>query len=213
MYQAHPSLELQKAFQTKPYQGAAPWEASFLFIGLDANYAPDIDNTTIFSKVIEYHTDGVKFWKKYGVHHPFLLNEYTGDGKFYHKSFARIGIKSSQAEQISFIELLHKPTVGRNNLSFLDLVDTHLSLVEQAIFSGNARYVFIPTSVALMLRKTNYGKWLRSHPIKGLEGLDIWYQSSEVTVFKHLHFSVYGKFERQKQKELRAIGSLVADNG
>lgn len=51
MYQQHPSTRLTALFHERPYQGAAPEEAAFIFIGLDANYAEDLERTPFFSTV------------------------------------------------------------------------------------------------------------------------------------------------------------------
>lgn len=40
MYVPHPSARLTELFRSRPFQGAAPEESEFLFVGLDANYAP-----------------------------------------------------------------------------------------------------------------------------------------------------------------------------
>src|SRR5258706_1318579 len=53
MYAAHPSRELNDLFAHKPYQGAAPELATFLFIGLDANYDEQIAEKPIFPKILE----------------------------------------------------------------------------------------------------------------------------------------------------------------
>ncbi|EPJ3607188.1 hypothetical protein ACWQBJ_003935, partial [Acinetobacter baumannii] len=76
MYNVHPSEKLIQAFRQKPYQGCCPTQAEFLFIGLDANYAPNVEEQKIFSKIIEYHEDAISFWQKYNLHHPFLLDGY-----------------------------------------------------------------------------------------------------------------------------------------
>jgi hypothetical protein len=114
MYSSHPSKRLNDLFENKPFQGQEPERAKILFIGLDANYASNIESCEIFEKIQEYHSDGVAFWQMHGVHHPFLLPEYSGDGRKYHRNFARIGFTPNDAELISFVELLHVPTVGRN---------------------------------------------------------------------------------------------------
>jgi hypothetical protein len=116
MYNVHPSEKLIQAFRQKPYQGCCPTQAEFLFIGLDANYAPNIEEQKIFSKIIEYHEDAISFWQKYNLHHPFLLDGYKGDGRKYHKEFSKIRLSCKDASRISFIELLHLPTTGRNDL-------------------------------------------------------------------------------------------------
>jgi hypothetical protein len=93
MYIPHPSFELNRRFRLRPYQGVEPSLATFLFVGLDANYSPDLEASPSFQSVLEYHEDGVAFWRRYGVHHPFLLPEYRGDGRRYHRTFAKIGFK------------------------------------------------------------------------------------------------------------------------
>lgn len=35
----------------------------------------------MFVSVVEYLTDGVTFWETHGIHHPFLLKSYKGDGE------------------------------------------------------------------------------------------------------------------------------------
>ena len=126
MYHPHPSDLLNKIFSAKPFQGADPETATFLFVGLDANYAPSIETTPIFSSIVDYLDDGVAFWCKYGVHHPFLLPGYRGDGRLYHKTFASIGFTVEHAAQVSFVELLHVPTCGRSSLVPEDLDPQHL---------------------------------------------------------------------------------------
>src|SRR5690349_6421729 len=100
MYTPHPSRELTELFARKPYQGVAPENATFLFVGLDANYDERIATSTIFSNVLEYHSDGVAFWRAHGVHHPFLLPGYSGDGRVYHRNFARIGFRREHAHLV-----------------------------------------------------------------------------------------------------------------
>ena len=88
MYTPHPSAELTRLFRERPYQGADPATARFLFVGLDANYAADIEGGPAWAAVRDYHEDGIAFWRRHGVHHPFLLPQYTGDGRRYHSSFS-----------------------------------------------------------------------------------------------------------------------------
>lgn len=78
-------------FRRRPFQGADPALAKFLFVGLDANYDAGIESSPAFSSIIEYHNDGVAFWRRHRVHHPFLLPGYSGDGGLYHRSFAKVG--------------------------------------------------------------------------------------------------------------------------
>jgi len=208
MYQIHSSENLVSLFEAKPYQGADPMKARFLFVGLDANYSPAIEKSGIFPALLEYHDDGVAFWQKHHVHHPFLLPEYSGDGQFYHKSFARIGFTHHHATDVSFVELLQLPTIGRSKLSPEDLESRHLAWLRDAMINGDARYVFLPTQVGNLMRQTGLFPWFRSRPRATGNGLGIWYESKDRTVNWHYHFSVYGKFEAKKKARLQAIGDL-----
>lgn len=210
MYTIHPSAQLNNKFRHKPYQGAEPSQASFLFIGLDANYDAHIETNPIFQKVIDYHDDAVNFWQENGVHHPFLLPKYSGDGKFYHRSFARIGFCPEHANLVSFVELLHVPTVGRNKLVASDFNVEHLKMLNTAIIEGKAKFIFIPASVVRLMHLTNIFPWLAKKPIKSELPLGILYRNQTKIVFTHLHFSTYGKFEQLKIQEAEFISSLIA---
>ncbi len=212
MFTPHPSLQLTELFSLKPYQGAAPQEAKFLFIGLDANYDARIQDMPIFPMILEYHNDGVAFWKKYGVHHPFLLPGYNGDGKYYHQSFANIGFSPEHASQVSFIELLHIPTVGRNKLEVSDLNFFHLKRVNDVILNGKAQHIFIPSGVARLMFATGFFSWLKKKPACNESQLGVYYRAGNKTVFSHLHFSNYGKFLEQKRREALLINELI-NNG
>jgi hypothetical protein len=209
MYNTHPCSKLNEIFTAKPYQGVAPEEATFLFIGLDANYHAEIGKHPIFLKIIEYHNDGVAFWQKYGVHHPFLLPEYSGDGKFYHRSFARIGFQPEHASLVSFGELLHVPTVGRNSLVASDLDMLHLKKLNIAILEGKPDYIFIPAGVGRLMKLTGVFPWLEKKATEKDGPLSLLYRQQNKTVYAHLHFSNYGKFEQRKVQELTFIGSLL----
>lgn len=213
MYVAHPSRELSDLFACKPYQGVAPEQATFLFVGLDANYDEQIATRPIFSKVLEYHSDGVAFWRRHGVHHPFLLPEYTGDGRLYHRSFARIGFKPEQADLVSFIKLLHVPTVGRNVLVPDDLALSHLKMLKAVILDGHASHIFVPAGVARLMRATGLFPGLSSTPIEHGGPLSILFRVPGKIVYSHLHFSVYGKFQQQKEAEASAMRGLLPSAG
>lgn len=208
MYQAHPSDELNTLFQHRPYQGVAPSEATFLFFGLDANYDPNLEFSPVFRSVVEYHQDGVAFWRNHGVHHPFLLPEYRGDGRRYHRTFARIGFTSTHAHLVSFAELLHVPTVGRNKLSPEDLDPLHLRRLNEAILHGKAKYIFVSSGVARLMRASKAFPWLPNEPIKN-GALPAYYSDPSRTVFSHLHFSNYGKFQQRLEEEAHAIAVLL----
>jgi hypothetical protein len=209
VYTAHPSAALTALFAHRPYQGAVPREASILFVGLDANYDAEIERKPIFSKVCEYHEDGVAFWRRYGVHHPFLLPQYSGDGRRYHRNFARIGFTLEQAHQVSFIELLHVPTVGRNKLDPGDLSAPHLGMLNDVLLHGQAKHIFVPDRVARLMRKTTTFAWLAKVPMEGVGPLDVLYRHDGKRIYKHLHFSVYGAFEKRRVNEAATIRVLT----
>jgi len=208
MYQPHPCCELNAQFQHWPYQGVEPSEATFLFIGLDANYDPNLEQSPSFRSVLEYHQDGVKFWRRNSVHHPFLLPEYRGDGQRFHRAFARIGFTPKHADLVSFVELLHVPTVGRNKLTAQDLDLPHLQRINAAILQGQARYIFISSGVAALMRSSKVFSWLPKEPV-GLGSLRILYREPSRIVYSHLHFSNYGKFQKQLEAEAHAIAALL----
>lgn len=209
MYLAHPNRALHDLFAHKPYQGAVPEQARYLFVGLDANYDASIEQQPVFPKILEYHNDAVAFWRQNGVHHPFLLPTYSGDGQRYHRSFSRIGFRPHHAERVSFIELLHVPTVGRNKLIAEDLDVTHLQRLGSAILDGQAKHVFLPSGVARLMRATGRFPWLGSTSRSQTGPLGILFQGGQKTVYSHLHFSVYGKFQRRKVEEAAAIRELL----
>ena len=210
MSSEHPSPSLNALFREKPFQGAHPSEAKFLFIGLDANYDAGVERMPVFTKLLEYHDDGVSFWRNHQVHHPFLLPEYTGDGRFYHRSFSRIGFTPEHADQVSFIELLHIPTVGRNKLVAADLNRQHLAMLNEVILAGAAQHIFVPQAVARLMRETGQFPWLPKAATEQSGPLGVLYRQGTKAVYSHLHFSVYGKFEARKVEEAAAIRSLIA---
>jgi hypothetical protein len=131
-------------FSQKPYQGQDPEKARVVIVGIDANYHKDIEKCQeFFDTVKEYHQDGVAFWNKYGVHHPFLLGKHPFDGRTggrrYHQAFAKMiadvdaveklrnyNLAGKYAEKISFVELLKIPTIGSTeNTQFLKFFMEH----------------------------------------------------------------------------------------
>jgi len=156
MYGMHPSQRLVSLFKVKPYQGQDPEQASVIFVGRDANYSEAISDHPFFDRIIEYHEDGVGFWQRHGVHHPFLLPSYPFDrvrgGVKYHATFAKMGLGSEVAPLTSFVELLDVPTIGVTGAGeegvFESLLsDRHLERLESLILGGSERIVFISPSV------------------------------------------------------------------
>ncbi|MGL2999911.1 hypothetical protein [Flavobacterium sp. RSSB_23] len=118
IFQKHPSGILTSLYDKKNYQGSNPFEARVLLVGRDPNWAMNIEELTIFDMVKEYLSDGVSFWKKYKIHHPFLHQSYNGEGKKYHKAISRLNLGSSFADKISFVEIIGFPTTGMSSTNY-----------------------------------------------------------------------------------------------
>jgi hypothetical protein len=168
--------ELIKLFPTRKrwWQGCDPITACYLFIGLDANFAPNIQ--AHYPKVVDYLNDYNQFIDDYEVHHPFLLNGYRGSGRKYHEKFVEIGFTREQIRRLSFVELLHIPTTGQSNLKAGDLLDAHLDWLSNILSKGVAEHVFIcPAVIRLMLKKSNYFPWVVKEPERD-GNLKIWHR-------------------------------------
>jgi hypothetical protein len=209
VYTPHPSAELTRLFRERPYQGADPATAKFLFVGLDANYAANIENGPVWQAVREYHEDGVSFWRRNGVHHPFLIRQYTGDGRRYHRSFSKIGFRPEHAHLVSFVELLPVPTVGRSKLSPEDFDRAHLERLRAWMFDGAPKQVFVTSDVLRLTRPTGVFPWLATSIVAAGTTLKLVAQSNGSAVFQYLHFSNYGKFQQQMDEEAVAIRALL----
>ena len=210
MYHLHPSETLRRVFSARPFQGAEPERASFVFVGLDANYSADIEQSAIFPQLLDYLSDGVAFWKRSGVHHPFLLAAYGNkDGAKYHRTFASIGFRPEHAPLVSFIEVLHLPTYGRSALDVGDLDASHLQRLDRLICGGSARYVFIPDSVARLMRTSRSFPWLPKAARREGGALTVWHKTATTTVFCHYHLSTYGHQEQTKREQIVEIRTLI----
>jgi hypothetical protein len=209
-YDLHPSPVLRELFREKPYQGAPPDEAQFVFIGLDANYAANLDHTRFFEDVREYHADGVAFWGRRGVHHPFLLDGYKGAGLKYHRYFAaKLGFTQRHARLVSFTEMLHLPTTS-SRLAPEDLEAAHLQRLNSLMADGRPRHIFVCSAVAdLMRSRTDVFDRIPSRPRLGNAGLYELRKVGPTTVYEHVHFSAWGSCEQRKQREAAAIRALV----
>ena len=161
-YTLHPSEKLVSLFREKPWQGCNPAAARFLFVGLDANYAADIEMT--LPEVFDYLHSGVAFWRRTNVHHPFRLPQYQGSGKKYHDKFAEIGFTYKHAELVAFVELLHLPTFGVSSLNIDDLSMDHLRSLANIFECGTSKYIFVSAKVADLMRQTKLFPWLRQKP-------------------------------------------------
>lgn len=214
MYHLHPSETLRRAFAARPFQGAEPERASFIFVGLDANYSADIERSAVFPQLLEYLSDGVAFWRKTSVHHPFLLTAYGNkDGTRYHRTFATIGLRPEHAPMVSFIELLHVPTYGRSALNVSDLSASHLQWLDRVIRAGSARFVFVPAGVARLMRASGAFGWLPGSARVEGSALGVWHRTAKTTVFCHYHLSTYGHQERTKREQLNEIRALLSCPG
>lgn len=201
-------MALNGLFRDRPFQGAVPDQAQFLFIGLDANYAAAIEESPVYASLLEYHGDGVSFWHRHGVHHPFLLPAYRGDGRRYHLNFARIGFRPEDASRVSFVELLHVPTVGRSTLETKDLDPAHLKWIESLIASGNSGHVFVSASVARLMLASGRFSWA-SRRGPSSHALRLLHSRGTTKVHLHLHFSNYGRFQARMDQEASEIHRLA----
>ena len=149
-FEKHPSKLLNDLYKESNHQGARPDLAKFIFVGRDPNWAFNIETQDMFGKVLEYLSDGVRFWEKYKIHHPFLLPNYKGDGKRYHKIFSKLKIDSEWAHLISFVELIGFPTTGMaksSNKKFMEYLmsdenKSHLIRLDQ-ILNNPEKIIFI----------------------------------------------------------------------
>ena len=198
MYIPHSSKKLIEHFKDKPWQGTDPMRATFLFVGLDANYDANIE--TMLPEIDPYLNDGVNWWKtnKEGVHHPFRLPCYRGDdGRRYHGKFAEIGFKPENAELVSFVELLHLPTTGRSTLEVNDLLDKpekvkHLLKINDAILNGSARYIFISGSVGRLMRASGKFNRLPQNPLRTDGHLKVLHEANGRIIYEMYHLSCFG---------------------
>jgi len=214
-YQRHQSSELNALFAAKPYQGQSPEKASVIFLGNDANYSEEISQNDFFKFIIEYHVDGVKFWKKYGVHHPFLLDSYplnkTGGGVPYHRNFKKLGYCSDDAELFSFVELLDVPTTGVTSTNmevFWNLINlNHLKWIESVILDKKDKLVFLPRNVysnLLEIRKRyDIFSWLPNIALKP-KGLQTIYNQEKTEIIVSYSFSA-----SQIHGEIKNISSTI----
>ncbi len=206
-YTVHPLPRLRTLFEAKPWQGADPMTAKYLFIGLDANYGSDIEQT--LPELWDYLNDGQGFWRKTGVHHPFLLKHYKGDGRKYHDNFAKIGFGPSQADEVSFIELLHLPTTGRSSLIASDLDKGHLSRIRGILEKGDAKQVFLPRSVSKLMRESGVFPMIGSEAVRQEGALDVLAEGNGVTIYQMYHFSCYGWQTEKLKEQIEQIGQIA----
>lgn len=154
-FRAHHSQQLLGLFRKRPYQGQNPRKSKIIFLSSDANYSPEITDHPFFQEILEYQSDGVGYWKKNNVHHPFLANTYpfdkTQNGRPFHKNFSKLGLDSSYAENISFVELLDIPTIGNKSddrALFYSLASkSHLEYLDKLFTDSDKRLIFVSGGV------------------------------------------------------------------
>ena len=91
-------------------------------------------------------------------------------------------------------------------LPYLDL--SHLRMVNTTILHGNAKHIFVSTGVARLMRSSRAFPWLPKEP-SGPGPLRLFYGEPSRSVYSHLHFSNYGKFQQQLEAEVHAIAGLL----
>lgn len=157
MYRVHPCDSWVSAYKKRPFQGQHPKDAKVIFLGRDANYSNAISSHSFFNRIIEYHDNGVKFWEIYGVHHPFLFDEYPNgriyrDGVKYHKVFAKMCLNTQYAKYISFVELLDVPTCGNtgedtNNVFYTSIDPEYIKKLCDWLLNTGDKIVFVSKMV------------------------------------------------------------------
>lgn len=214
----HPAQGLIEAYQKKYWQCQDPKNAQIIFLGLDANWDKNVENSSIYEEVSRYLNDGVTYWKNNGYHHPFLLPDYKkGDGYRFHANFVKTQITSQYADNISFIELLPIPTFGRSSMEpdlFYKMIDVnYLKNINDIIFDNRPKIVFITKTV---YEKLNYIKkkmklddsfnfdMALPSGIKYSNRLMNIHCSNNVFVFVHTHFSA-----SITNEHLRNIGNVA----
>lgn len=216
MYTPHPSDILTQAYTRTPYQGADPEDSRVLFLGTDANFDWGIEGSPIFGQVLNYLENGPRFWRRSGVHHPFLLPGYTGDGKPYHTAFATMGLGSEHADDISFLELLNVPTSkdpsssAKPRLEADDLNPNHLDFLERVIRGGRSKLVFLPNDVALLMHKSARFSWLPRIAEPYSDSMELWTNIDGTLVLKSFHFS-YRWNPKKKQRQLQEMKRLISE--
>jgi hypothetical protein len=206
-YTLHPSERLVTLFKKKPWQGSDPAKAHFLFIGLDANYAPDVEKK--LPEVFSYIDSGVEFWKANGVHHPFRTPHYHGSGRKYHDKFAEIGFTPNDAEFVSFVELLHLPTTGGSSLDKDDLSADHLDFLRCVVDRGAAKYVFLSPRVTTILRQTRVFPWLQAKPQQMDGDLAVLRKQNGPIVYQMYHLSCWGWQLKVLNRQISQIRKIV----
>jgi hypothetical protein len=209
-YGEHGFKKLGELYEAKPYQGQDPRIAKVIFLGRDANYPQALtEDRPFFNYILEYHQNGVAFWEKYKIHHPFLHPENpfnkNKDKRFkagvkYHRVFAKMGLDHHYAKSISFAEILNKATAGNtgedeHNWFSNNIDDAHIAMLEQLFSGQDEKIVFIFKTVlsvdlVKVYKKTGRFGWLLDANRKSAEDEpDCILTRNGVRFYKCNHFS------------------------
>ena len=196
-FQKHPSTFLNELYLKKNFQGANPNDTKIIFVGRDPNWAIDVEEKSMFSLIQEYLNDGVSFWKKYNIHHPFLHSDYKGDGKRYHRMFSKLNLQSHYSDKISFVELIGFPTTGmakKDHKKFNDylLSDSNKNhLIElDSLLNNSDKIIFIAWGLVADFRFINKNTGLfKNLSSLNLDSVDIKDLNQYDNIFIHRHFS------------------------
>lgn len=206
-YVLHTSEKLVAKFKERPWQGCNPMTAKFLFVGLDANYGSDIERS--LPEVFDYLHNGVSFWQTRKVHHPFRLPQYQGSGKKYHDKFAEIGFTTKHAELVSFVELLHLPTIGGSSLTVGDLSKTHLESLAKIIDRGAAKYIFVYSKVSNLMKQTKMFPWLPLKPVRMDGDLAVLRDRNDQVIYQMYHLSCYGWQLNVLNRQIAQVSEII----
>ncbi len=163
---------------------------------------------------------GVNSWCRLGgqfivspdIHHPFMLDNYTGSGYEYHDRFRSIGLKPEHASHVSFVEALDIPTCGSGTPPVRWLRREHLKRLEDWVRKGSARYVFIPSTTVNLLHRAKTFSWLGSTPIGQYRSVPILGELPGKTIFCPYHFSYRFAPAEERRKQLLDIGYLITND-
>jgi len=212
-FEKHPSKLLNDLYLKKNYQGANPINAKVLFVGRDPNWAIDVETQEMFNSVSEYLNDGITFWKKNNIHHPFLLPNYKGDGKRYHRIFSKLKIESRFSSNISFVELVGFPTTGMaktNNKiyrEFLLLESNRNNLLElDKLLNHSDKKIFIAWGLMddfkFLYNKTGLFKKF-AELLKSEMNINDLNQSDNIYIHRHFSDAISNVTLEKMQTELR----------
>jgi hypothetical protein len=104
--------------------------------------------------------------------------------------------------------MLPLPTIGRSDLGTDDLDATHLALINDAILHGKSEHILVSSGVRRLMAASGAFGWLPAHRAAG-DVLPRIYEHDGKTIYLHLHFSNYGKFEKRMLAEAAAIKALL----